>query len=244
MQKTCIVIPCFNEGRRFRSKSFLDFAATHPGVFFLLIDDGSSDNTRDVLVDLKSENAVQFNFFVQQQNLGKGEAVREGILKSLEWQKFDYVGYFDADLATPLIEIEWLLHHMEQHPHPEMTFGSRQRNGANIIERKTVRHILGRVYAGFVTSSLGLKVHDTQCGAKIFTSSLAQELFKEPFIDRWLFDVEIFCRLKKLQRDHPIPYREVVLRQWTEMGHSRIRIIDLISLPVKTARIFIKYLNQ
>jgi dolichyl-phosphate beta-glucosyltransferase len=242
MQKTCIVIPCFNEAYRFRRKTFLDFAASHPEIYFFLVDDGSTDNTRDVLVELTNSNPQQFNFLSRPQNLGKGESVREAVLKSMEWQQFDYVGYFDADLATPLIEIEWLLHHMDQRPHPQMTFGSRKKNGTNIIERNMLRHLLGRVYAKFVTGSLGLEIHDTQCGAKIFTQSLALDLFREPFIDRWLFDVEIFCRLKKLQQRHPQPYKEVVLRQWTEMGHSRIRFIDLLSLPIKTARIFIKYL--
>jgi dolichyl-phosphate beta-glucosyltransferase len=242
MQKTCIVIPCYNEASRLQASTFLNFADSHPDIYFFLVNDGSTDTTRDLLVQMRRLNDRQFNFLSRDENRGKGASVREGILESLNWQQFEFVGYFDADLATPLIEIDWLLHHLMVEPLPRMAFGSRKKTEDNIIERNTLRHILGRLYAAFVTSSLGLKVHDTQCGAKIFRASLARKVFQQPFIDRWLFDLEVFCRMKKLKDGNSVLFKEVVLRQWTEMGDSRIRIIDFLSLPVKTAKIFLKYL--
>ena len=243
MQKTCIVIPCYNEANRLQSESFLHYAATHPDIYFLFIDDGSNDNTVNLLGILTQKNTRQFYFITRRQNLGKGASVREGILESFHWQSFDFVGYFDADLATPLLEIDWLLDHLKQEPALEMAFGSRQKTGSNLIHRNPIRHFLGKIYAGFLTRTLHLKVHDTQCGAKIFASSLASSLFQQPFIDRWLFDVEVFCRLKKMNAARPgLIFQEVILRQWEEKGHSRIRLSDLISIPAKTARIFYQYL--
>jgi glycosyltransferase involved in cell wall biosynthesis len=243
MQKTCIVIPCYNEADRFEEASFLSYAAARPYINFLFVDDGSTDSTADLLRRLKQKNEEQFNFITRKENLGKAVSVREGVLKSIEWKNFEFIGYLDADLATPLTEIEWLLQHFEQTPGLVMVFGSRKKTGTNSIHRNILRHLMGRVYAAFLTQTLRLDIYDTQCGAKLFRASQAEILFRHPFIDRWLFDVELLCRLKNAYgKNTKAMFREVTLREWIEKGHSRIRIIDLLLLPVQTTRIFFRYL--
>lgn len=243
MQKTCIVIPCYNEANRFEEDSFLAYAAICPDISFLFVDDGSTDNTAALLAQLKQKNAQQFNFITRKENLGKAASVREGVLKCIEWKNFEFIGYLDADLATPLTEIDWLLKHFEQAPALVMVFGSRKKTTTNRIHRNMLRHVMGRVYAAFLTQTLRLDIYDTQCGAKIFRVSQIQVLFRDVFIDRWLFDVELLCRLKNAYgKNTKAMFREVILREWTEKGHSRIRIIDLFLLPVQTTRIFFRYL--
>jgi dolichyl-phosphate beta-glucosyltransferase len=243
MQKTCVVIPCYNEAYRLEGDTFLAYAAMHPHISFLFVDDGSTDNTAAFLAQLKQKNEHQFNFITRKENLGKAASVREGVLKCLEWQDFNFIGYLDADLATPLTEMGWLLEHFEHFPALVLIFGSRKKTESNVIHRNRLRHAIGRVYAAFVTQTLRLNIYDTQCGAKIFRASQTQVLFKDAFIDRWLFDVELFCRLKRAYgKNTRAMFREVTLREWTEKGHSRIRIVDLLMLPVQTTRIFFRYL--
>jgi len=243
MQKICIVIPCYNEANRFEEGSFLAYAAIRPYISFLFVDDGSTDNTVGLFEQLKQKNEAQFNFVARKENLGKAASVREGVLKCMEWKNFEFVGYLDADLATPLTEIDWLFEHFEQTPALVMVFGSRKKTETNSIQRNIFRHAMGRVYAAFLTQSLRLDIYDTQCGAKIFRASQIQVLFQDTFIDRWLFDVELLCRLKKAYgKKTKAMFREVTLRKWTEKGHSRIRIVDLFLLPVQTTRIFFRYL--
>lgn len=243
MQKTCIVIPCYNEGNRLDTQDFLHYAVTHPHIFFLFVNDGSTDQTAQVLMSLKAANEHQFRFIDRTINLGKAESVREGILKSSEWHHFDYIGYFDADLATPLQEIEWLLSFFNGNPDLVFVLGSRQNTGENTISRNKLRHSFGRIYAEFITTLLRLDIYDTQCGAKILRYSIAKEIMVAPFIDRWLFDVELICRLRKRFPDQKRTIKEVALREWSEKGHSRIRKIDLLKLPYKTSKIFFKYLS-
>jgi dolichyl-phosphate beta-glucosyltransferase len=243
MQKTCIVIPCYNEADRLESDSFLGYAAMHPHISFLFADDGSTDNTAGMLQQLQQKNEQQFRFITRKENLGKAATVREAVLQCTGWKDFSFIGYFDADLATPLTEIDWLLEQFEQSPSLLLSFGSRKKTTENVIHRNRLRHTIGRVYAAFLTQTLRLDIYDTQCGAKIFRTSLTQVLFRDAFIDRWLFDVELLCRLKKAYgKNTRAMFREVTLREWTEKGHSRVRIIDLLVLPIQTTRIFFRYL--
>lgn len=104
-----IIIPCYNEAQRlpvaefqsFLKKDF-DFKTT-----FLFLNDGSDDQTIDVLQVLKN-STNQIEILDLKQNVGKAEAIRQGAL-SIDDTLYDFIGYFDADLATPLSEITNLL---------------------------------------------------------------------------------------------------------------------------------------
>jgi glycosyltransferase involved in cell wall biosynthesis len=241
MQKIGIVIPCYNEGARLDKSSFLSFARDNPAIYFIMVDDGSNDNTALLLEGLKNINPIQFATLSFKSNRGKAEAVRQGIKQAFNWQKFDFVGFLDADLSTPLMEIHTLLQPFRTHPALQIVFGSRKKTGGNTIHRNPLRHRIGRLYAGFVTAILRLDIYDTQCGAKIIRVELAKQIFEHPFIDRWLFDVELFCRAQQLYPGKPLPYKEIILQEWIEKGDSRIRFVDLLRLPLRTLRIFLKY---
>lgn len=242
MQKTCIVIPCYNEADRLDIQAFLLYAASRPAIYFLFVNDGSTDSTSGLLKQLTEMNAQQFCYTNLEKNSGKAASVREGFIKSFNWLDFAYVGYLDADLATPLSEIEWLLQSFRDDPSLAFVLGSRKKTAVNSIKRSRLRHSFGRVYANFITGILGLDFYDTQCGAKIIKAEVAQQLIKTPFIDRWLFDIELISRFYKIFGHKSTAIKEVVLREWIEKGHSRIRKVDLLKLPYKTVRIFFTYL--
>jgi hypothetical protein len=82
---------------------------------------------------------------------------------------------------------------------------------------------------------LRLPVYDTQCGAKLINQEIAREIFKQPFISRWLFDVELIARVK--QRFSVDLMVEVPVDTWIEKGDTRIKLKDFIRLPIDLFRI-------
>ena len=239
---TVIVIPCYNEASRLPVIEFEQYLHENPSILFLFVNDGSKDNTLDVLHSLQSslKNVSVLDLPV---NGGKANAVREGFLYALANFSFEYIGYFDADLATPLCEIKGLLADFYSNSKLQMVVGSRILRMGSEIDRNTKRHVFGRVFATLASTTLLLPVYDTQCGAKLFTRPLASDIFQEPFTSKWLFDVEIFARVAikngfpevmKVILEHP-------LQHWLEKGDSRIKGKDFLIFPFDLFKIYRKY---
>lgn len=241
MSKTCIVIPCYNESKRFAIEEFNEFYEDHTSFYFCLIDDGSKDDTSKLLENLAQQREDRIKVIIQSQNTGKAEAVRNAVIQSLQWQEFDYVGYFDADFATPLSEMPYLIE-SSQGNH-QIIMGARiKRLGAN-IERTVKRHYLGRIFATVASSLLRLPVYDTQCGAKIFKTEIASQIFQEPFKSRWLFDVELLFRFMSIS-DKEIAKQqilEVPLHQWLHKADSKITFWDMIKVPHTLYKLYSYY---
>lgn len=235
MLETCVVVPCYNEGNRLCVPSFLEFLKSSPhSVYF--VNDGSKDNTIHVLHSVMKESPKKVEVIDLPLNSGKAEAVRQGFFSAIESGKFDYIAYLDADLATPLKEIDFLLSHMNSEI--EVVIGSRVKRLGSEIVRYPLRHYLGRIFATMASVTLDLKVYDSQCGAKIFRKNIAKSLFQKPFESKWLFDLELLYRLK-----HTFPENfnkiilEVPLRTWKEQGDTRIKFHDFISAPFELLKI-------
>lgn len=245
MQKTVIIIPCYNEAERLPLDEFKKGFVLNPDVLFLFANDGSTDNTIEILNHLALEFG-NVNLLDIQPNTGKANAVRYAIQHALENYSFDYIGYFDADLATPLSEIHRFIDYFEDDLKRKMVVGSRVRRMGAEIDRTWKRHIIGRVFATFASATLRLPIYDTQCGAKMIRQDVVELLFKEPFISKWLFDVEVFARLtlhigypeiKSAVFEHP-------LGKWIEKGDSRIKPKDFFRFPLDLFKIYRKYSSK
>jgi len=242
MQETCIIIPCYDEADRLDQQAFLDFAKENAQTCFCFVNDGSRDGTPGILLGLQSKNPQQFRVIDLGTNKGKAEAVRQAVLKMTAEPEFQFIGYFDADLATPLAEINNLLGYFKEIEELEIVFGSRKKTGDNNIRRNIFRHNFGKSYAWLITFILGLPIYDTQCGAKIMRAAIASDVFKDPFLDQWLFDLEIFCRIKKQKgSSFKQSIKEVVVDTWIEKGDSKISFMDVAVVPYKTLKLFFKY---
>ena len=194
----CFVIPCYNEGNRLPVNEFISFMKEFPDNTFCFVNDGSTDDTKELLIQIKSQNEESVHILYDSENVGKAESIRKGILYSYNKLNYSYIAYLDADLSTSLHECVRLSGYINNGI--EFCFGSRIMIMGAEIERKFTRHFAGRIIATFISNILEIKVYDTQCGCKIFTKELSVLLFEEPFISRWLFDVEVFARMIKLYR--------------------------------------------
>lgn len=226
MTEITIVIPCYNEETRLPVRDFEDFLSTYQNISICFSNDGSKDNTLAVLNKIKDSFPEQVLINNLEINQGKAEAVRTGILKSKVFFSPEYIGFFDADLATPLEEVFFLKDQFSDNK--KLVFGSRwSRLGVTIV-RSQQRHYLGRIIATAISLALGLPTYDTQCGAKLFKSTICHQLFKEPFTSKWLFDVEIFARMINLlgREETQNQALEVALNNWHEVAGSKVTYLD------------------
>ena len=223
-----LVVPCFNEERRLPVDELRNFHMDGVRVEILLVDDGSTDGTLRLLGSIRDADPQRFSVLSLERNSGKAEAVRRGIVVALD-RGPDLVGFWDADLATPLTEITHFLKVFAARPEIEMIFAARVRLLGRSISRNPARHYFGRVGATLISSSLGLAVYDTQCGAKLFrTSDSMREIFDQPFLSRWIFDVEIIARLVQ-QRGRDAAARaiyELPIMTWHDVKGSKVRSTD------------------
>lgn len=238
--KTLIVVPCYNEAQRLKGDEFASFVESHDDVEFLFANDGSKDNTLEVLEGLCGRDR-RLHYVDLQPNSGKAEAVRKGMLYAAkEWQP-DYIGFWDADLATPLEEIPHFVDWADKGY--EMVTGLRlMRLGAK-VRRKTSRHYLGRCFATCASLLLDLPVYDTQCGAKLFRRDIVEQLLVESFTTRWLFDVEILARYRQAFGKEQAVERiyEFPLYQWEDVAGSRLKKSDFIKAPRELMQIKRRY---
>lgn len=236
MLELAIVIPCYNEGQRLNIELFHDFITHTKGVQLLFVNDGSRDNTLEILRLLETSYPQQVTLIDLLKNEGKAEAVRHGMKHAIKLE-VEKVGYLDADLSTSLEECYLLSKHVQTKT--PFVFGSRIMKIDNRIERKWYRFLLGRLVATVISKMLRIKVYDTQCGCKIFTRTTAQILFQEHFLSKWLFDVELFYRMIKFigRPQVALQVKEIPLQQWIDTADSRIEFsygfflwLDLIKI--------------
>ncbi|MHA6279842.1 glycosyltransferase [Salinimicrobium sp. CAU 1759] len=241
--KIAIVLPCYNEEERFSPELFLAEIALLPEVDFLFVDDGSTDNTFKILKAL-CEEMENLDVIRLERNAGKAEAVRKGVQRILSYSQYTHVGYFDADLATPLSQLNLFLNQLGEENEYQILFGSRIKRAGATIERNQIRHYLGRVMATVVNNTVvKIPVYDTQCGAKLLTVGLAREIFNDPFISKWLFDIELIARLQMAHDREKVTKMvyEVPLTVWIEKGKTKIRFRDVLRVPFQLLKIGQKY---
>jgi glycosyltransferase involved in cell wall biosynthesis len=242
-QAVCLVIPCFNEARRLRDDAILGFLTSRPHISICLVNDGSDDGTAQLLDAMAARLPSQVLVHHLPRNGGKAAAVRRGMLQASAGGRFAFVGYWDADLSTPLDESERLVSAVQADPRCQMAMASRVKMLGADIDRRAWRHVLGRVFATAVAKMLGMPVYDSQCGAKIFRVEIVPVLFRDPFLTRWSFDVELLARL----RDHVgvagvfDAAAEVPVRTWHEVGGSKLGLAQMTRVPLELFAIWSRY---
>ena len=222
MNAITLVVPCYNEAARLDGAALVGLVDAHAALRLLLVDDGSTDRTAERLRTLAAERPTRIELLALPANGGKAEAVRQGLQHALAGG-VDVVGYFDADLSTPPPEILRLVQTIDASG-VAVVMGARVALLGRDIRRRAARHYLGRIFATTASIMLGVRVYDTQCGAKLFrrTPALVAAL-ERPFRSRWAFDVELLGRL--LSAGLPIEtFVEVPLMTWRDVPGSKLNV--------------------
>jgi len=190
-----IVIPAYNEARRLEATldRVLGYVASQKwNAEVLVVDDGSKDATRDIVLRRMAHDSV-LRLVENPGNRGKGYSVRQGVMEA----RGEMILFTDADLASPIEEGEKLLAALAAGA--DVAIGSRWLDKSlQTRPQPLYRRILGRVFNLALRLVLGMSYKDTQCGFKAFTRRAAEAVFPLQIIERWGFDPEILFLARRL----------------------------------------------
>lgn len=249
LARSCaLIVPCYNEAARLDVGEYAAFLRVAPeGFHIVFVDDGSSDETLAVLHEIQRLAGNAAVVLEKRPNGGKADAVRQGLNFALDNMQPQVVGFWDADLATPLPAVYDLLAILEEIPQTEMIFGARVQLLGRRVDRKASRHYLGRMFATVVSNVLALPVYDTQCGAKLFRATPAlRDVLREPFLSRWIFDVEIIARFVRMLGVAWVANAiyEFPLKRWQDVDGSKVKPGDFLKAIGEIFGIWNRYLRD
>jgi glycosyltransferase involved in cell wall biosynthesis len=241
-ERTTIVVPCYNEAARLEPDRFVAYCAEQPQLSLLFVDDGSKDDTFAVLGALQARVPEQISLLKLEKNSGKAEAVRRGVLQALA-SSAELVGFWDADLATPLYNID-RFSQLFAKPEIQLVVGSRVGLLGHEIQRTPGRHYIGRGFATLAALALQLPIYDTQCGAKLFRANATfREIFAHPFELGWSFDIELFARFARASKRNGLdPRKQVIeapLREWIDAPGSKLRPSHFPRIAWELGKLFV-----
>ena len=244
IQETCIgvVIPCYNEEERLLSDDFKRFVNKNLGYHLCFVNDGSKDNTLEVLKALRIGNEDHISIYDCEKNGGKAEAVRLGMLHLAEQSQFDYIGFLDADLSTDFADFQDLVKTISNSDY-QVVSGSRiSRIGADIT-KESARKVISMSINFIIRKTLGMEFRDTQCGAKIMTRKVVEDTFDKKFLTKWLFDVEIFMRMRNKYglKEAQAMLCEKPLNRWIHADGSKLSFKDSLKIIGQIGQIAFHY---
>lgn len=208
---------------------------TLPEVNWLFIDDGSTDSTKEMLTNFCAQHGV--SLLALNKNQGKGNAIRLGFKEFLSAdQGVSYLGYLDSDGAFSIPDVQRLISLSMQKDESSESYkwdvfiSSRVAMAGRQIDRKMLRHYLGRVLVTYLTLGWKEAPYDSQCGFKIFrlNQSLNDSL-EDPFKTRWFVDLELISRLE-MRTSNSLRIWEEPLNSWTDVDGSKIALKHTLSI--------------
>lgn len=181
----------------------------------IFVDDGSIDGSGDLLREF-SHACGHVRVLENPVNMGKGFSIQRGVLEA----HGEYVFFTDADLATPIEELDKFLLYLTEPVGSEVLVGSRRVPGSELVVKQPwYRRAMGEVFYQLVYFLLFKGVRDTNCGFKCFRRDVAKAVFQRQLTRGWAFDAETLFIAHRLGYD----IREVPVR-WAEPGTTKVRL--------------------
>jgi len=191
MHKLSFIIPVFNEEELIAdtlSKVTAFLKSKTYSWEILVVDDGSTDKTMEIVKNNKLKN---INIFSLERNSGKGAALRRGV----EEANADLIVFSDADLSVPLKFLDPLIESLEKN---EVAIGTRRSKKSKIVVHQPfLRESMGRVFTKLTQFFTATKLSDYTCGFKGFQRKAAKKIFSKSLVDRWAYDAEILFLANK-----------------------------------------------
>ena len=231
MDSLSIVIPAYNEERRLPQtlRQVLDWLACGSFSFreVIVVDDGSRDKTACVVAEFAKANGW-VRLARNPGNRGKGYAVRHGMLEA----KGEWILYTDADLSTPIGELEKLCRAAREHE-ASIAIGSRAVDRRMVeVPQQPLREWSGRFFNLVMRAVTGLTFKDTQCGFKLYRADAARQIFSRQKQDGFSFDVEDLLIARRLGvRAVEVPVR------WANVEGTKVRLSQGIKSFLDLVRI-------
>ena len=191
--KLSIVVPAYNEEKRL--KPMLDAYASYfherykTDVEFIVVVNGSRDRTEEV-AKAYQQRCSGLHVIVEPDKIGKGGAIMLGF----DAASGDLIGFTDADGSTPPEAFQDLVENMGD---AGCIIASRWLKESKVSPKQPwKRRFVSRVFNGFVRLFFGLKVTDTQCGAKVLKKDVVKRILPSLGLTRWAFDVDLLFQLQ------------------------------------------------
>ena len=220
LPRLSLVIPAYNEARRLPDtlRELHDYCRRWAFLFeVIIVVEPSSDETL-ALAQASAKTFPQLKVIGNRVHRGKGFAVRTGMLASAG----ELVFFTDADLSTPLYEIDRALAVFGSHRDLHIIVGNRQHPDSEIIRHQSwMREGMGKTFNALVRWLAGIEIRDTQCGFKGFRQVASRAIFERQKTDGFSFDVEVLLLAKALG----FGVKEIPVH-WSNSPDSKVRVVS------------------
>jgi len=231
---SALVVPVFNESSRWNAQYWREIQSGGVSLFF--VNDGSSDNTSQILREIEGVTVLNLP-----KNVGKAEAVRIGMLHAADpGYKFNCVGFIDADGAFDVLEVHSMINRSSHFFDLGFmaVWTSRVKLSGRQIERTVLRHIIGRIIGSLLAYAYKPFPYDSQCGFKLYKCN---EKFYNSLLyrseTRWFFELEHFSNYFSTTNEI-LKVWEEPLHAWSEIPGSKIYSLGSFRILRELATIY------
>jgi len=228
-----VVIPTYNEEKRIGEtlKEIADYLSRQNYSYeIIVVDDASFDKTVKIIEGFGEKIVLLRN----KRREGKGYSIRQGVLSATG----DFILFSDADLSTPIEELEKLLFWLKKGYH--LAIGSRRLPDSDVpVPQPFLRRLMGKIFNLLVRIFVVRSFCDTQCGFKCFEKKTANFLFGRQRLSGFCFDVEILYLAKKFKKrvkEVPVRWLNSPVSKIGPLKHSFLMFLDLFRIKLNDWR--------